>query len=260
MTKYEWETELKKNIHRLPDDEIKRVLEYYGELFEDNIERGKSETQIINEFGNPVDVADKILSEYDGELKDESDARKKDGIFEGHDDIRIPGADAPAASSEKSESDANTPEKRETGKNIEIIETDVKDVKKEKPQERSETADGGNSVSSERLVLFVILNVITGFAFFIAAAVIWIVLCAATAACAAVGAGGCCAAVISVGVMCNGYGGSGLAQLGMGLLCIGVGIVLTVAAVKIIKLMFGLTRKCYLGLKNWLLTKKESNA
>ena len=71
MTKYEWETELKKNIHRLPADEIKRVMEYYGELFEDHIERGKTESQIINEFGNPVDVADKILSEYDGELVDD---------------------------------------------------------------------------------------------------------------------------------------------------------------------------------------------
>ena len=35
MTKYEFETELKKKISRLPADEIKRVIEYYGELFED---------------------------------------------------------------------------------------------------------------------------------------------------------------------------------------------------------------------------------
>lgn len=84
MTKYEWETELKKCIHRLPPEEIKRVMEYYSELFEDHIERGKNETQIINEFGNPVDVAFKILSEYDaevgakGDMSDGTAASKKE--------------------------------------------------------------------------------------------------------------------------------------------------------------------------------------
>jgi len=64
VTKYEWETELKKNIHRLPSDEINRVLEYYDELFADKIERGYGETEIIAQFGNPADVAYKIISEY----------------------------------------------------------------------------------------------------------------------------------------------------------------------------------------------------
>lgn len=65
MTKYEWESELKRRIAGLPEDEIRRVLEYYNELFEDNIERGKSEARIVCEFGNPADVASKILSEYE---------------------------------------------------------------------------------------------------------------------------------------------------------------------------------------------------
>ncbi len=79
MTKYEWETELKKNIRRLPDDEIKRVTDYYGELFADKAERGESEREIVNEFGNPADVADKILSEYVGEIKPQDVGG--DGIF-----------------------------------------------------------------------------------------------------------------------------------------------------------------------------------
>ncbi|MCX4314104.1 MAG: hypothetical protein OSJ83_09675, partial [Clostridia bacterium] len=66
-------------IRRLPDDEIKRVTDYYGELFADKAERGESEREIINEFGNPVDVADKILSEYDGEIKPQDVGG--DGIF-----------------------------------------------------------------------------------------------------------------------------------------------------------------------------------
>lgn len=66
MTKYEWESELKKNIHRLPVDEISRIMEYYDELFADKIERGYNECEIIGQFGNPVDVADKILADYEG--------------------------------------------------------------------------------------------------------------------------------------------------------------------------------------------------
>lgn len=69
MTKYEWETELKKNIHRLPKSEQDKALEYYNELFMDKAESGRSETQIIAEFGNPCDVADKILAEYQYDLR-----------------------------------------------------------------------------------------------------------------------------------------------------------------------------------------------
>lgn len=64
MTKYEWETELKKCMHRLPKAEQDKVLEYYGELFADQAENGMSEKQIINEFGNPSDVAFKIMTDY----------------------------------------------------------------------------------------------------------------------------------------------------------------------------------------------------
>ncbi len=69
MTKYEWETELKKNIHRLPKSEQDKALDYYNELFADKAESGMSETQIISEFGNPCDVADKILAEYQYDLR-----------------------------------------------------------------------------------------------------------------------------------------------------------------------------------------------
>lgn len=64
MTKYEWETELKKAMHELPSDEQKKVLEYYDELFFDRAEGGMSEKAIIAEFGNPIDVAFKIIGEY----------------------------------------------------------------------------------------------------------------------------------------------------------------------------------------------------
>ncbi len=67
MTKYEWERELRKNIQRLPSDEVDKILDYYDELFEDKAERGMRESDIIYEFGNPFDVARKIMNEFDAE-------------------------------------------------------------------------------------------------------------------------------------------------------------------------------------------------
>lgn len=64
MTKYEWESELKRHIAGLPKEEQTKALEFYNELFEDKIESGYKEKRIIAEFGNPRDVADKILEEY----------------------------------------------------------------------------------------------------------------------------------------------------------------------------------------------------
>ncbi len=64
MTRIEWENELKKNMKGLPDSEQARVLEYYNEMFADGLEFGKSEKQLIAEFGNPVDVAYRIMTEY----------------------------------------------------------------------------------------------------------------------------------------------------------------------------------------------------
>lgn len=64
MTKYEWEKELKRHIAALPKSEQTKIFDYYGEIFEDKIEAGMREEDIIYEFGNPFDVAQKILSDY----------------------------------------------------------------------------------------------------------------------------------------------------------------------------------------------------
>lgn len=64
MTKYEWERQLKKGISALPKAEQQRVLDYYNELFADKIDAGLRETYIISEFGNPYDVANKIITDY----------------------------------------------------------------------------------------------------------------------------------------------------------------------------------------------------
>lgn len=73
MTKYEWERQLKKGISGLPKEEQQRVLDYYNELFADKIDAGLREQYIISEFGNPYDVANKILVDYYNGDKDNPD-------------------------------------------------------------------------------------------------------------------------------------------------------------------------------------------
>lgn len=149
MTKYEWETELKKNIHRLPADEIKRVMEYYGELFEDHIERGKTESQIINEFGNPVDVADKILSEYDGELVDDVSVP---ALNEAKRDAKATQANEPEKESEPKAAPQEQPDEPTTEsadeptlyKNIEIVDEPVSDDGASEQDPSGEKNDGNS--------------------------------------------------------------------------------------------------------------------
>jgi len=66
MTKYEWEKELRKNLKRLPDTEVVRALDYYNEAFFDKEESGMSEREIIRSFGNPFDVAYRIVYGFEG--------------------------------------------------------------------------------------------------------------------------------------------------------------------------------------------------
>lgn len=68
MTKWEWESALKRHLARLSEAEQERALGYYQELFADKAEAGMSETRIIEQFGNPAEVAEKILAEYQYEL------------------------------------------------------------------------------------------------------------------------------------------------------------------------------------------------
>ncbi|MDE5562941.1 MAG: DUF1700 domain-containing protein [Clostridiales bacterium] len=232
MTKYEWEHELKKNIHRLPADEIARVLDYYNEMFEDNIERGKSEREIIREFGNPVDVADKILSEYDGELlpiegdipvpRPPEDKPADGGIFDGHDNNKCDDTIA-----DKSVKDTVEQKKNEQNEYDKLDEVDKRNVK---------------------VALFLVVNFVTGFAFVIVAAVAWIVLAAFTVAGVGMGLGGAYAFIVSFGPMFTGGFGAGLAQLGISIALVGLGVILVVGCVKSIRTYAKVTKTLYNGI------------
>ncbi|MDE6201358.1 MAG: DUF1700 domain-containing protein [Clostridiales bacterium] len=235
MTKYEWEHELKKNIHRLPADEIARVLDYYNEMFEDNIERGKSEREIIREFGNPVDVADKILSEYDGELLpiDEHatstpekqinrDKPTDSDIFDGHVNNKCDDTIA-----DKSVKDNVEQKKNEQNEYDKLDEVDKRNVK---------------------VSLFLVFNIVTGFAFVVVAAVLWIVLAAFTVAGVGMGLGGVYAMIVSFGPMFTGGFGAGLAQLGIGIALVGLGVIVVVSCIKLIRLYGKTTKTVFNGI------------
>ena len=242
MTKYEWESELKKGIHRLPADELKRVMEYYDELFADMIERGKGECEIIAEFGNPVDVAYKILSEYDGELKETEEAV-------------LP----PVASAVHGEESAAPVQKNEQTESMPPV-SEIPLVKEESPspvraQKKSEESGG---LHGDRLVLFIVLNVLTGFAFFIVAGAVWIVLGALMVSGVAMAVGGVAATAVSFMPMFDGYMASGAAQLGIGVALSGAGILLAAIMVWEIKVSAKLTAGFFRGLKNWLTAKRRA--
>lgn len=232
MTKYEWEHELKKNIHRLPADEIARVLDYYNEIFEDNIERGKSEREIIREFGNPVDVADKILSEYDGELlptdghisvpQRTEDKPTDIGIFDGHDNNMCDDTIA-----DKSANDKVEQKKTEKTEYDKLDEVDKRNV---------------------RVMLFLVFNIVTSFALVIVASVLWVVLAAFTVAGVGMGLGGAYAFIVSFGPMFTGGLGAGLAQLGIGIAHVGLGVIVVVGCVRLIRMYAKATKTIYNGI------------
>lgn len=245
MTKYEWETELKKNIRRLPDDEIKRVTDYYGELFADKAERGESEREIINEFGNPVDVADKILSEYDGEIKPQDVGG--DGIFPELADLHERGDERKQPS-------------------ITVVRTDGKAVKRDdsaKPDEKKRAARSrGRGIDPVRLALFIVVNVITCFLPVILFATALAVLASLVAAGGICALGGIAGAVISFGPIFCGSVGAGVAQLGMCLAVAGGGVLGGIACVYMLKAAVRLCKELFLGVKSWLTIKEiehESN-
>lgn len=235
MTKYEWESELKKNIHRLPAAEIKRVLEYYDELFADKIERGKGETEIIGEFGNPVDVADKILSEYDGELTEEA-----------------PKVAPPTAETREPKAEEKEPAPAEEKK-----EEPSESKGDDKPEEKKEKESG--ELRLGRLVAFVLVNALTGFAFFILVASVWIVAISMVASVASILIGGAFGAVSSVITMFTESLGSGVAQLGMSIATFGIGILLAVLMDKVVIWLGKSTVKFFKWLKNWLTARRKTH-
>ena len=63
MTKTEFLCELKKGLLGLPEEDITRSIEFYGEMIDDRIEDGKTEEEAIADIGSVKDVVSQILAE-----------------------------------------------------------------------------------------------------------------------------------------------------------------------------------------------------
>ena len=63
MKKNEFERRLLSHIGTLPKAEKDKVIDYYNELYYDKLDNGFSEEAIVESWGDPDDVAIKVLSE-----------------------------------------------------------------------------------------------------------------------------------------------------------------------------------------------------
>lgn len=214
MTKYEWESELKRNIHRLPKAEQDKAVDYYNELFSDKAERGMSETQIIAEFGNPCDVADKILAEYQFDLRPPEEDTVPTPVKERPAGVAAKGADTPP--------EADKPKKAPSARPQGVLETILK------------TAVG---------IILGIVSFGVSFAIWLVAAVAviigWVLL-----------AGGAAGTVCSVVAYTSNMPAM-FAAIGVSLACAGVGLIIALNTKWIIKRAAEICKAFFGTFRNW---------
>ncbi len=247
MTKYEWESELKKNIHRLPQEEIQKVLEYYDELFADKIEQGYGESEIVGQFGNPVDVADKILSEYDGDMKEDAHG------------VPVPDLRVEKAHAQEKEREKTLPKEETRAQSNSSPFAEIPLAKEDAPASLAPDKKQKSRLRGARLLAFALLNLFTGFVFFIAIATVWIVAASFVVAGGAMAVGGVAAAVWSLTSLAS-SAGAGIAQLGMSIALSGLGIVFLIACVKVVKWICAGTGKLFGAIGRWICPKGEVDA
>ena len=80
MTFSEWKKALRRSLDDLPDEEIDTAIEYYKEMFADMTEAGRSEEDILAEFGAPAECAERILRDrgYDPVRSEPASVTKKE--------------------------------------------------------------------------------------------------------------------------------------------------------------------------------------
>jgi|GEM_PF-4986844 len=75
MNKREWFERLENELKEVSPDEVRRVREYYEELFDDKSESGYTEQEILREFGAPESAARRIA----GDCDEREDSGEKSG-------------------------------------------------------------------------------------------------------------------------------------------------------------------------------------
>jgi len=64
MTKYNFLSELERRLSKLPESERQEILQDYEEHFAFAEEAGKSESDVINMFGSPAQIAKEMTADY----------------------------------------------------------------------------------------------------------------------------------------------------------------------------------------------------
>lgn len=63
MKKFEFLSRLEKELQGLPEEDIKRTLDYYAEIIDDRVEDGNDEETAVGDLGEVKDICDRIWSE-----------------------------------------------------------------------------------------------------------------------------------------------------------------------------------------------------
>lgn len=74
----EWRDELEHFLIDVSEDERRRVIDYYSEMYADKRDAGLSEDEAVAQFGAPYDAAKKILAEENEDNPRESEGKNKD--------------------------------------------------------------------------------------------------------------------------------------------------------------------------------------
>ncbi|MCI8988215.1 MAG: DUF1700 domain-containing protein [Clostridia bacterium] len=223
MTYNEWRDELKSNLLSVTEDERQRVLDFYAEAYADKREAGKSEREIINDFGAPYDAAQRILNEkIDDEFKSDVTAEEKPTEIQ------------------------QTDRKNEKlKKERDELKKECEELKKEKEREKSKSYGGKRS----RGWLFVLFCIIFSIPIFVVIVMLASVSFAVTITPFALVAGGAAATGGSIGIMISGDIAYGLYTLGAGLVSLGAGIALFPLLLKLVKLIWKFFRIFFSALR-----------
>lgn len=63
MKKFEFLFLLEKELRGLPEEDIRRTLDYYAEIIDDRVEDGADEESVVKDLGDVKDICDRIWSE-----------------------------------------------------------------------------------------------------------------------------------------------------------------------------------------------------
>ncbi|MDE6604958.1 MAG: DUF1700 domain-containing protein [Clostridia bacterium] len=229
MTYNEWRDELKYNLLCVPEQERKRVLDYYAEAYADRRDAGYSEREITAEFGAPYDAAQRILSESNEQYN---------AIYMNEGQIKEP------SSQYGSDNDCS-----------QYDQGYLNDASQPKSDVAQQSAQYASQKTSDRSWVFVLLCVIFAvpiFGIFMAMVGVTVSFCVTPfalliAGVATIGAG--------VGELFS-NAASGAVTMGMGLVLFGVSLIIMPLFLKLVKLMWQLFLRFFAWLKS-LFDKKE---